>query len=85
MGREFRLVDFAGNGGGDDGGGILIPDVVLHDEYGTDSALFAPDDGGEIRIIQFASFNLHTIPLLKTEQTPYLSICKKRYIPFGSF
>ena len=82
MGGEFCFVDLAGNGGGDDGGGLLIADVVLNDEHGAYSALFASYDGRKIRIIQFASFNLHTIPLLKTEQTPYRIICKKRSIPF---
>lgn len=45
MGRESCLVDFACNGCSDDGRGILIAGIVLHDENGPDSALFAPDDG----------------------------------------
>ena len=46
MGRQFCLVDFAGDGGGDDGGGILIPDIVLHDKDGANAPLLTPHDGG---------------------------------------
>ena len=46
MSRELGFVDFTCNRGGDNGRGILIPDIVLHDPHGTDSALFAPHDGG---------------------------------------
>ena len=59
MGRQTRFSDFACYSGGDDGRGILVPDVVLNDQHRSNSALFATDDGGKIRIIQFTSFDLH--------------------------
>ncbi len=43
VGREPGFVDLARDGGGDDGGGILVSDVVLDDEYRADSSLFAAD------------------------------------------
>ena len=69
MRGQFRFVDFAGDRSGDDGGRIFVPDVILHDEDGADSALFTPYDGGEIRIIQFSSFDIHITPLLKNEHS----------------
>ena len=46
MGGEFGFVDLARNGGGDDRWGLFVPDVVLYDQNGTDSALFTPHYGG---------------------------------------
>lgn len=46
MRGELGFVDFAGNGGGNHGGGIFIADIVLHDEHGTNPALFATHYGG---------------------------------------
>ena len=60
---EPRLVDLARDGGGDDGGGILVARIVLHHQHGAHPALFAPHNGGEIGIIQFSAFDDHTFPL----------------------
>ena len=60
MRREFCFVNFACYSGGNYRGGIFIPYVVLHDENGTNPALFAAYNGGKVRIIQFASFYVHT-------------------------
>ena len=46
-----------------DGGGVLVSRVVLHDEHGAYAALFAPHDGGEIGIIEFSAFDDHTFLL----------------------
>ena len=46
VGRELGFVDFACDSGGDDGGGIFVADVVLHDEYGANPPLFTAYDGG---------------------------------------
>lgn len=45
MGGKSGFLEFARDGGCDNGGGIFIPDIVLYDEYGTDSPLFAPHYG----------------------------------------
>ena len=51
--------DPARHGRRDDGGGIFVSRVVLDDENGAHAALFAPDDGGEIGIIEFSAFDDH--------------------------
>ena len=38
---------------------ILLVDVVLDDQYRSDSSLFAAHDGRQIGIIQFSSLNVH--------------------------
>ena len=43
MSGELCFVDLAGDRGRDDGGGVFVSHVVLYNEYGTDSALFAAD------------------------------------------
>ena len=71
MGGELSFVDFARHGGGDNGGGVLIPNVVLHDEYRPNPTLLTPHDGGQIRIIQFSAFdNQNLVPLV--ENAPLL-------------
>ena len=60
MRGQFRLVDLARYRGGDDRGGILVADIVLHDENRAHSALLAADDGAQVRIVKFSTFN-HSI------------------------
>ena len=40
MGGEFGFIGFAGDRGGDHGGGIAVADVVLDDQYGAYASLF---------------------------------------------
>lgn len=40
---KLRFVDLTGDGSGDDGGGVFVPDIVLHHQNGTYAALFAAD------------------------------------------
>ena len=70
MGGELCFVDFAGDCGGDDGGGVFVPDVVLNDENGTDTALFAADHRRQIGIIKFSAFNVHIKHLSRKKKTP---------------
>ena len=74
MGGELGFIDFARDGGGDDGRRVFIPDVVLHNKDGAYSALLASHDGGKIRIIQLTALYIHDTPLLKTEHTPSLLV-----------
>ena len=59
VGREAVFPEAAGDGGGDDGGAVSVADVVLDDEDGPDSSLFAAHDGAEIGVIDIAAFDCH--------------------------
>ena len=64
--RQPRLVDAARDGGGDDGGGVTVARVVLHDEHGPHAPLFAAHHGRKIGIVKFTAFYVHHgVPLLR--------------------
>ena len=56
MRGQFCFSQTAGNGGGNDGWTVFVSDIILNDENGTESALFASDDRTQIRIINISSF-----------------------------
>ena len=41
MGGQFCFIHLRSDGGADDGGAMLISDIILHDKDRTDAALFA--------------------------------------------
>ena len=45
--------------GGDDGGAVTVPYIVLHDKYGTEPALLGTDDRTQVRIINITASDLH--------------------------
>ena len=57
--RQPRLVDAARDGGSDDGGGVAVARVVLHDEHGPHAPLFAAHHGRKIGIVKFTAFYVH--------------------------
>ena len=59
VGGQLCLPHPAGDSGRDHGRAVLVADVVLHDEDRPDAALFASDDGTEVRIINIAPFDGH--------------------------
>ena len=68
MRRQFRFAEPARYRRGDDGRRVFVAYVVLNDKNGSHPALFAPDDGRQIRKINISSFYGHlcrAVPFLR--------------------